>query len=88
MNVSLPPVLKRIVDDRVSSGVYGSASEFVREAIREKLQFEQDRAAARRELSRKLIAGLNSGAPLPVDAAYFRGKKRALSRRSPRPAAK
>jgi putative addiction module CopG family antidote len=32
MNVSLPEPLKQFVDGKVSSGVYGSASEFVREA--------------------------------------------------------
>ena len=33
MNVSLPQPLKRYVDGKVASGIYGSASEFVREVI-------------------------------------------------------
>lgn len=35
MNVSLPHPLKQYVDGKVSSGVYGSASEFVREVLRD-----------------------------------------------------
>ena len=34
MNVSLTPELERIVNENVSSGLYGSASEVVREALR------------------------------------------------------
>lgn len=34
MNISLTPELERLVQDRVSSGMYNSASEVVREALR------------------------------------------------------
>ncbi len=34
MHVSLPPELENMVKDRVDSGLYGSASEVVREALR------------------------------------------------------
>ncbi|MCZ6803975.1 MAG: type II toxin-antitoxin system ParD family antitoxin [Proteobacteria bacterium] len=34
MHVSLPPGLENMVKDRVNSGLYGSASEVVREALR------------------------------------------------------
>jgi len=78
MNVSLPKPLKRYVDDRVSSGVYGSASEFVREAIREKLQREQAVAEAKATLATKLLEGLDSGKPIPFTDDYFKRKKRAL----------
>ena len=74
MNVSLTEPLKDYVDDKVSSGIYGSASEFVREAIREKLQREQ----AQSILTGKLLNGLDSGRPIPFTAGYFKAKKRAL----------
>jgi antitoxin ParD1/3/4 len=81
MNVSLPQPLKRYVDRRVSSGIYGSASEFVREAIREKLERERERADAKEALTSKLLAGLDSGAPIPFKAGLFQKKKGALIRR-------
>jgi antitoxin ParD1/3/4 len=34
MNVSLTPALERLIDRKVNSGRYGSASEVVREALR------------------------------------------------------
>jgi antitoxin ParD1/3/4 len=77
MNVSLPKPLKQYVDGKVSSGVYGSSSEFVREAIREKLEREQSRAS----LTAKLVEGLNSGKPIPFTEEYFKRKKGALAER-------
>jgi len=77
MNVSLPEPLKEYVDGKVSSGIYSSASEFVREAIREKFQREQAKAL----LAGKLLDGLNSGKPIPFTDGYFRRKKKALAKR-------
>jgi antitoxin ParD1/3/4 len=81
MNVSLPEPLKRYVDGRVSSGIYTSASEFVREAIREKLLREEDRKRAKTDLATKLVQGLDSGKPIPFTAEHFARKKRALVER-------
>jgi len=81
MNVSLPEPLKEYVDGKVASGIYGSASEFVREAIREKLQRDQDRQEAKATLAGKLLDGLNSGRPIPFTDDYFKRKKSALSER-------
>ena len=81
MNISLPVPLKRFIDGKVSSGIYGSASEFVREAIREKLQREQDLKEARETLAAKLREGLNSGNPLAFDDAYGALKKKKLLKR-------
>ena len=78
MNLSLPDQLRRYVDSKVASGIYGSASEFVREAIREKLQREQEAAEAKKVLSNKLLEGLDSGKPMPVTASYFKSKKQSL----------
>ncbi len=46
MNISLPEPLKRFVDGKVASGMYGPASACVREAIRERLG--RDQAVPRR----------------------------------------
>ena len=78
MNVSLPEPLKLYVDGKVSSGLYGSASEFVREAIREKLLREQDREQAKSIFASKLLEGLDSGKPVAFTDNYTSAKKRAL----------
>jgi antitoxin ParD1/3/4 len=81
MNVSLPGPLKQFVDGKVSSGIYGSASEFIREAIREKLLREEDRQQAKDALTAKLLQGLGSGKPIPFTDGHFQRKKNALARR-------
>ena len=57
MNISLPEPLRQFVDRQVASGRYSSASEYVRELIRED---EQRRAAER--LEALLLQGLASPA--------------------------
>mgnify|MGYP002636450308 CR=1 FL=1 len=42
MHVSLPNELENMVKDRVSSGLYGSASEVVREALRKFFHVSED----------------------------------------------
>lgn len=61
MNINLTPYLEGMVRQKVDSGLYTSASEVVREALR--LMDEQDNfRAAKLELLRQDIrAGLNSG---------------------------
>jgi len=81
MNVSLPELLKRYVDGKVSSGFYGSASEFVREAIREKLLREQERERADAVIAGKLLEGLESGPAIPFTDEYTDRKKAAFRKR-------
>ncbi|MGH9470909.1 MAG: type II toxin-antitoxin system ParD family antitoxin [Terriglobia bacterium] len=57
MNVSLPGTLKEFVDQQVASGRYSSASEYVRELIR-----EDEKRKARERLEAMLLEGLNSEA--------------------------
>jgi antitoxin ParD1/3/4 len=58
MNVSLTPELERRIAERIETGLYTTASEVVREALR--LLFERDDARARRlaALDAELRAGL------------------------------
>ena len=58
MNVSLTPKLEELVSKRVASGLYNSASEVVREALR--LLEERDRLREMRleELRREIAVGL------------------------------
>ena len=59
MNVSLSPELERRVAEKVASGLYTSASEVVREALR--LLFEADELKARRleQLNTDIKVGLD-----------------------------
>ena len=61
MNVNLTPQLEDLVRAKVSSGLYTSASEVVREALR--LMQEQDRLREAKldELRRDVRRGLESG---------------------------
>lgn len=60
MNVSLTPELLRLVEEKVASGLYTSASEVVREALR--LLAESDRLRSMRvhELRQHIAKGLSS----------------------------
>ena len=59
MNVSLTDALRDVVDERLRSGLYGNASEYVRELIR------RDEQAAR-QLRALYDAGINSGESRPM----------------------
>ncbi len=65
MNVNLTPQLEDLVRSKVTSGMYTSASEVVREALR--LMQEQDkfREAKLEELRRDVRKGIDSGARGP-----------------------
>lgn len=73
MNVSLTPEFERLIQDRVKSGRYHSASEVVREALR----LLQDRDEVRKlrldEMRQRIAAGLASldeGKAIAGDAAF------------------
>ncbi len=58
MNISLPEVMKKFIEDAVSQGGYSTASEYIRAVLRE----EQKRKAQER-LESLLLQGLESGQP-------------------------
>jgi len=76
MNVNLTPQLEELVRSKVSSGLYTSASEVVREALR--LMDEQDRIRQAKldDLRREVRKGLDSGPGEPWDAAATKAKAR------------
>ncbi len=80
MNVSLTPELDEFVNQKVSSGLYNSASEVVREGLR--LLREQDELKRFRlqELKREIKKGIDSldrGEGRPFDAEAIKTKGRA-----------
>lgn len=79
MNVSLTPELEKLVNERVRSGMYSSASEVVREALR--LLNEQEEVRRRRleELRKEIQIGLdqvNRGEGVPLDIPKIKSRLR------------
>ena len=70
MNVSLTPELERLVNEKVESGLYQTASEVVREALR----LLKERDQGREQLRADVQAGLNlaRGEGRPYDKASGR----------------
>jgi len=77
MNVNLTPQLEEMVRAKVSSGLYTSASEVVREALR--LMNEQDklRQAKLDDLRLEIRKGLTAGSGELFSAAGLKAKARA-----------
>ena len=74
INVNLTPQLEELVRAKVSSGLYASASEVVREGFR--LIDEQDRLRQVKfdELRREVRRGLDSGISEPWNATSVKAK--------------
>jgi antitoxin ParD1/3/4 len=83
MNVSLTPELEQYVQEKVSSGLYYSASEVIREGLRllrEREQFQQTRF---QELRQEIQLGLDSGEATSLDMPAIKAKARQRRRRKP-----
>jgi antitoxin ParD1/3/4 len=82
MNINLTPQLEELVREKVSSGLYNSASEVVREALR--LMDAQDRlrAAKLETLRRDIREGSDSGPATAwnVEEMKLEGRKRLAAR--------
>jgi antitoxin ParD1/3/4 len=67
LNISLPPTLKQWVQDQIDQGGYGTASEYIRQLIREERK-RQNRVL----VEEKLQEALDSGEPKTVNAATWK----------------
>lgn len=77
MNVNLTPQLEDLVRAKVSSGMYTSASEVVREALRLMQEQDQLREAKLEELRRDIRRGLESGPSQDWNAPEVKAAARA-----------
>jgi len=78
MNVSLTRRFQRMIDRRVASGRYGSASEVVREALRLLEERETLQQARLQQLRRDVTIGiraLETGDVMPFDRALVASVK-------------
>ena len=81
MNVSLPPELEARVRQRVESGMYGSASEVIREALRLFEAYEQVKTAKLDSLRLDIDKGLSdakNGRTKAIDFASLKQQGRQL----------
>ncbi len=84
MNISVPESMKEFIEDEVSSGGYGTASEYVRELVRDaKKQKEEER------LETLLLEALEGGPASPLTKKDWEAiKQRGLERIHAKKAAK
>ncbi len=84
MNISVPESMKTFIEDEVSSGGYGTASEYVRELVRDaKKQKEEER------IEKLLLEALESGPASPMTKKDWEAiKQRGLERIQKKKAAK
>jgi antitoxin ParD1/3/4 len=69
MNVNLTPQLEELVRAKVATGMYNSASEVVRDALRLMVQNDQVHEVKLEQLRQEIKLGLNSGEASTWDAA-------------------
>jgi antitoxin ParD1/3/4 len=85
MNVSLTPELERQVQERLRSGLYTSASELVREALRLFFQYEAARSRQIEALDERIKEGLEQldrGEGISGPEARSRSRARLAARAS------
>lgn len=76
LNISLPEPMRAWIDQQVAKGGYSTASEFLRELVREAQKRE-----AQERLERLLLEGLDSGEPIELtDERWERLRKRVSAR--------
>ncbi len=79
MNVSLTPKLERWISSKVKEGKYQTASEVVREAVRQLADREQRRKLALQRLRREIDIGLEDirkGRTGPLDIQQIKAEAR------------
>lgn len=82
MNINLSPQLESLVREKVSSGLYTSASEVVREALRLMQEQDQLKAVKLEQLRRDIQEGLDSGPATPwsIEETKNEGRRRRAAR--------
>ena len=77
MNVNLTPQLEGMIRQKVDSGMYNSASEVVRDALRLMDEKDRLRAAKLEQLRQEIHEGLSSGPATAWDREEIKRKGRA-----------
>ena len=77
LNISLPDTMRAFIDEQVKSGGYGTASEYLRELIR-----EDQKRKAEEKLEALLLEGLASGAPMELMQEDWKHIRQEVRRRA------
>ncbi len=70
ISITLPPDMLASIKDKVQSGVYGSTSEVIREAMRLWQRNEEEYQARIALIQKRLEQSANSGQTVPIDDAF------------------
>ena len=83
MNISLTPHLENLVKSKVESGLYNSASEVMRDALRLLEERDSLRQIRVEELRREIQTGIDSGEATPLDIEEIKanGRQRLTARK-------
>ena len=84
MNVSLTPELEQYVQDKVSTGLYYSASEVIREGLRLLQERDRMQEIQIQQLKQEIQTGLDSGEATPLNMKEVKTQAR-RSRKSEKP---
>ena len=76
MNISLPDEMKAFVEEQIKQGGYSTASEYLRDLIR-----DAQKRAAQDRLEELLLEGLDSGPATPMTKEDWQGLHRELETR-------
>jgi antitoxin ParD1/3/4 len=76
LNISLPSALKQWVEQQLDQEGYGTASEYIRQLIR-----EERKRQARVRIEKKLQEALDSGEPKSVNSATWKETQKRVERR-------
>ena len=76
MNISLNPHFESLIQMKVESGLYNSASEVVREALRLMEERDQLRELRLEEVRQEVQKGIDSGESTPLDMEEIKARGR------------
>jgi len=74
MNISLTPKLEELITQKVESGLYNSASEVIRQALRLLIEKDTERQTKLEALRSAIQDGINSGFAREWDIESFKQK--------------
>ncbi|GAB1540694.1 type II toxin-antitoxin system ParD family antitoxin [Scytonema sp. NUACC21] len=78
LNISLPEAMRAFIDEEVAKGGYSTASEYIRDLIR-----QAQKKAEEKKLEVMLLEGLDSGEPIEVTDEWWEQKRAQIMQRFP-----
>jgi antitoxin ParD1/3/4 len=69
LNISLPDSMRNFIEEQISQGTYSTASEYIRQLVR-----EDQKRAQHEKLEALLLEGLDSGVPAEATEEWWKQK--------------